>query len=388
MTAPLPWYFTESEDGADWVAARREAIDHVLAAIAESPWSPRLVLRGSMLAKAWFGAWAREPGDLDFVVHHRRQRPDEPSAEEMFDDLVSDAVAMSRRPGSTVFIDRRMWRGEIGEDYRYGGLEGTRLILSWHGHGRVGTVQIDFAFDEPLHDPPELTPIPRSSLPGPPMMLLAVTARQSLAWKIAWLVADARSHFNLEADEEDHDAGKPGPLGKDLYDAVLLAERCRLPGNLLDEALRSCHLPALFALGAPLDAIIPVANDVDWHAFAGEHPLLSGAHEQFVWRLVVALAPTFESGPSRLLPLLTEHCRHELPALREVLSCDGMTGLARWFADSRHSVAERIVLVCELFGASCSMSQAADLVARLPADRIPGGHADPRQIARCLARQP
>jgi len=384
MTAPLPSYFTEPEDGADWVTARREAFDHVLAAIAESPWSPRLVLRGSMLAKAWFGVWAREPGDLDFVVHHRRQRADEPSAEEMFHDIVSDAAAMSRRPGSSVFIDRRIWQEDIGDDYRYGGLPGTRLLLPWHGRGHVGTVQIDVAVDEPLHDPPELTPIPRSSLPGPPVMLRAATLRQSLAWKIAWLVADAQ----LEEDEQDDDDGTPGPLGKDLYDAVLLAERCRLPGDFLDRTLRSCRLNSLVALGAPLDLILAVANDVDWHAFAGEHPLLSGAHEQFVWRLVVALAPTFESGQGRLLPLLTEHCRHELPALHEVLSSDGITGLARSFADSRHSVAERIVLVRELFGAGCSLSRAADLVAQLPADRTPGGHADPHHIARRLELRP
>ncbi|WP_327119829.1 nucleotidyl transferase AbiEii/AbiGii toxin family protein [Nocardia sp. NBC_01730] len=108
MTAHLPWYFTEPEDGACWLTARREAIDHVLAAIAQSPWSPRLVLRGSALAKAWFGVWAREPGDLDFVVHHQLWRLDEPSVDEMLTDIVADAVAMSRRPGSTVIIDRKL----------------------------------------------------------------------------------------------------------------------------------------------------------------------------------------------------------------------------------------------------------------------------------------
>ncbi|MGO4649323.1 nucleotidyl transferase AbiEii/AbiGii toxin family protein [Nocardia sp. 2YAB30] len=365
MTTHLPWYFTDPEDSGDWLAARREAIDHVLAAIAQSPWSPRLVLRGSALAKAWFGVWAREPGDLDFVVHHQQWRLDEPSVDEMFADIVAAAVAMSRRPGSTVIIDRKLlWRGEIGDDY--GDLPGERLVLSWHGRGQVGTVQIDFAFDEPLHDPPEPTPIPRSGLPGPPMVLQAASKRLSLAWKIAWLAADA--DLGCEPNG-DHDADEPGPLGKDLYDAVLLAEHCRLPGGLLDKALQSCRIPALAALDAPLDLIVKIANDVDWHAFAADHPLLADAHEQFVWRLVVALAPTFPSGRSRLLPLLTEHCRNELPALRAVLASDGMPGLAERFADSHHSVAERIVLIRELFGANCSLSRAADLVARLPGAR-------------------
>lgn len=385
MTARLPWYFTEPEDGGDWLAARREALDHVLAAIAQSPWSPRLVLRGSALAKAWFGGWAREPGDLDFVVNHRRLRLDEPSADEMFADIVADVVTMSRRPGSTVFIDRRpFFRDVIGDDYRYGGLPGERLLLSWHGRGQVGTVQIDFAFDEPLHDPPEPTPItPRSGLPGPPIVLQAVSKRLSLAWKVAWLAADA----GLGAEPVDgHDCDRPGPLGKDLYDAVLLAEHCRLPGDLFDTVLGSCRLPALAGLDAPLDLIVEIANDVDWHTFAADHPLLAGAHEQFVWRLVVALAPTFPSGPSRLLPLLTEHCRHELPALRAVLASDGLPGLTRRFADSQYSVAERIVLVRELSGTHCSLSRAADLVSRLPGAAVPGGGGDPHRIAKQLAR--
>ncbi|WP_327147339.1 nucleotidyl transferase AbiEii/AbiGii toxin family protein [Nocardia sp. NBC_01329] len=304
MNAHLPWYFTEPEDGVEWLAARRAVIDHVLAAIAQSPWSARLVLRGSALAKAWFGGRAREPGDLDFVVHHRLWRLDEPSVEEMLADIVADAVAMSRRAGSTVFIDRKVFfRDEIGDDYRYGGLPGERLVLSWHGRGQVGTVQIDFAFDEPLHDPPEPTLIPRSGPPGPPMVLQAVSKRLSLAWKIAWLAADAG--LGAAADD-DQEPDCSGPLGKDLYDAVLLAEHCRLPGDLLDAALQSCRIPALAALDAPLDVIVEIANDVDWSTFAADHPLLAGAHEQFVWRLVVALAPTFASGPNRILPLLTE----------------------------------------------------------------------------------
>lgn len=386
MSTHLPWYFTDAEDGGSSITAQREAIDHVLAAIAQSPWSPRLVLRGSALAKAWFGEWAREPGDLDFVVHPGPRRLDEPTADEMFADIVTDAVVMSRRPGSTVSFDRiPLWWGEIGDDYRYGGLPGRRLQLSWYGRGQVGAVQIDFAFDEPLCDPPEPTVIPRrSGLPGPPSVLQAVSKRLSLAWKVAWLAADA--NLGAESDGGD-DPGPPGPSGKDLYDAVLLAEQCELPGDLLDTALRSCGVPGLAGLDAPLDLMVKIANDVDWHTFAAGHPLLAGAHEQFVWRLVVALAPAFPSGPDRLLPLLTEHCRHELPALRTVLASAGLPGLADRFADSRYSVAERIVLVRELAGASCSLGRAADLVARLPgagASGAFGGHGDPHRIARQL----
>ena len=99
---------------------------------------------------------------------------------------------------------------------------------------------------------------------------------------------------------------------------------------------------------------------------------------------MVALAPTFPSGPSRLLPLLTEHCRHDLPALHAVLAGGGLPGLAEWFDSRRCSVAERIVLVRELFGASCAWSRAADLVARMRGAGFPGasgGDADLHRIA-------
>jgi Nucleotidyl transferase AbiEii toxin, Type IV TA system len=224
-----------------------------------------LVLRGSVLAKAWFGACAREPADLDFVVDYQRTRPDEPTLGEMFDDIVADAAAMSHRPGSTVFINHRpAWTELLDRDTVYA-VSGNRLLLTWHGRGHVGILQMDFAVDDVLHDPPELTPIPRSSLPGPPIMLRAATKRQPLAWKIAWLMADSptlgdpdhpmpeahgaapeANHAVLEEDddydyyEEDHAGKEPAlPLGKDLYDAVLLAEQCLLPGEFLDETLRS-----------------------------------------------------------------------------------------------------------------------------------------------------
>jgi len=41
---------------------------HLLRIATESPWQNHLVLRGSLLLKAWLGAAAREPGDMDWVV--------------------------------------------------------------------------------------------------------------------------------------------------------------------------------------------------------------------------------------------------------------------------------------------------------------------------------
>ncbi|MFI6579501.1 hypothetical protein [Embleya sp. NPDC050493] len=60
--------FEDAAAEARWHRARRAAVDHVLEAVAGSRWVDDLVLRGSVLLKAWYGSTAREPGDLDFVV--------------------------------------------------------------------------------------------------------------------------------------------------------------------------------------------------------------------------------------------------------------------------------------------------------------------------------
>ena len=69
--------------------------------------------------------------------------------------------------------------------------------------------QIDVAYDEPLPEPPELIAVPRGG--GlPPTAVWAASPRLSLAWKVQWLALD-----QLRQGRSD---------GKDLYDAVLLAE--------------------------------------------------------------------------------------------------------------------------------------------------------------------
>lgn len=386
----LPRYFTDPEDSADWFAARREAIDHILAAVARSPWSARLVLRGEVLTRAWFGERAPEPGCLEFVVRFELwQRPDEPGVGETVENVLADAVAMSRRAGSTVAIDRTLCgSAEIGETDFDCAPYGTRLTLSWQGRGQTGTVHMDLLYGEPLHDPPVPTPIPRTSLPGTPLVLQAASPLQSLAWKIARLAADSGRVPEQIGDEPDYyepaeDYGRPCPLGRDLYEAVLIAERSPLPLDRLDKILGSRNfLPAV--VDAELNLLVQIANDADWNAFAGDDPVLAGVHEQFVWRLMVALAPAFPSGPSQLLSLLTEHCRPEIPTLRAVLDFGGMAAVAQWFADSGHSIAERIVLVRELFGASCSMASAADLVAEMPTAPMPSGCVDSHRVAHVL----
>lgn len=90
-------------------------------------------------------------------------------------------------------------------------------------------------------------------------VLLPAAARElSLAWKPMWLVGDLY------------------PQGKDLYDAVLLAERHRLPNALLQEVFRQAG-EALSRTGT-------------WSSSTSR---TSPGEEVFPARLVEALRPTF-----------------------------------------------------------------------------------------------
>ncbi|WP_167476073.1 nucleotidyl transferase AbiEii/AbiGii toxin family protein [Nocardia arthritidis] len=267
-----PGFAEPTDVEAAWFA-RRSAIEHVLAAVAESPWSEYLVLRGSAVLRAWFGELAREPGDLDFVltVHQHRLHED---PREIIDDIRWHAVNISRRSGSPVRIGLRSVETEWLWSYYNG--SGIRLVLPWHGFGQVGTVRLDFAFDEVLPDPPVSTEFPLSGAGGRSVTLRTTSRRLSLAWKVLWLLAERDS----------------GPRAKDLYDAVLLAEHCHLPPALLDEVLAQGAIDRTTRRELSSRKLLRLALDVDWREFAGEDPLLSGAHLEFAWRLAFGLEPT------------------------------------------------------------------------------------------------
>ena len=96
---------------------------------------------------------------------------------------------------------------------------GVRLVVPWHAEGLPGEVSLDFARDERLPEAPVLTAVPRGD-GGPPAVLLTSSRALSLAWKLLWLQADAAAGGRAR--------------GKDLYDAVLLAEA---PGTTLSPRL-------------------------------------------------------------------------------------------------------------------------------------------------------
>ncbi|MFF3375128.1 nucleotidyl transferase AbiEii/AbiGii toxin family protein [Streptomyces sp. NPDC002680] len=259
--------FTDPARGEDWRAARRRALDLVLDAIAGSEWAESLVLRGSVLMAAWFGEAAREPGDLDFVVVPPTFSIDDPRAGQM---LVGIAAAAEARGDGEVGFSAR---DAVVEDiWTYDRVPGRRMVLPWSAPGLPGGhVQLDFVFNERLAEPP----VPVELAGG--ALVWAATPALSLAWKLMWLINDMYAQ------------------GKDLYDAVLLAERYPLPHELLDEVFRlSGEWPHYGRERILLADVVDAVGYVEWNHFVMEYPQLADREREFVDRLLRAVTPTFD----------------------------------------------------------------------------------------------
>ncbi|MBB2944544.1 hypothetical protein FB565_004273 [Actinoplanes lutulentus] len=247
--------FTDPELGLRWQQARRSALRHLLTVIGGSGAAEHLVLRGSAAMAAWFGAAAREPGDLDFVAIPASMTSDSPAARALLDDIVA---AVTARPGAG------LRPAETAESaiWTYERADGRRLVIPFGAPGIPdGSVQIDVVFGEDL-------PIPASPITVFGQRIFAATAELSLAWKLMWLVTDGY------------------PQGKDLYDAVLLAEYTTVDLGLVRELLRP-------ELGGEADAFTAetVLNlpDIDWRNFTDEYPQVEGDGQHWLRRLAIAL---------------------------------------------------------------------------------------------------
>lgn len=162
---------------------------------------------------------------------------------------------------------------------------GVRLVIPWHAEGLPpGQIQLDFARDERLPESPVWTLVPRGD-GGRPTAVRTAGRELSLAWKLLWLHTDSRHGRKAQ--------------GKDLYDAVLLAEEegARLPPRLLRRVMRRTTgteteavdlNPASFT---PVD-LSPAALtgwEVDWAGFRAAHPWVTGTAEDWLRRLGRAL---------------------------------------------------------------------------------------------------
>ncbi|MFE7558621.1 nucleotidyl transferase AbiEii/AbiGii toxin family protein [Kitasatospora sp. NPDC057500] len=333
--------FTDPRLAERWLAARRVALNTVLSAVAASPWARHLVLRGSVLLRAWYGEQAREPGDLDFVVQPTDWQLEDARTGRMLTELAAGAEALSTevRLHADRALDDDIWT--------YGRVPGRRLVLPWTAPGLPGgTVQLDFVFTEHLPAPPEPCELPGVS--GP---LLAATQQLSLAWKILWLVSD--SH----------------PQGKDLYDALLLSRTAEVPYALLREVFtrseeNHARWPVLPDQITELDA--------DWDEFAKDYPGFADPVEDYPAELLAGLSATFAGRGE--YALRAEWLAPVIGELRELLAGEGMAAVQQWITRRHMPPSNALVVLCELLD--------GDLAA---ARRTLGDHGHPNRHLHNLA---
>jgi len=340
--------FASAEQGARWHTARRRAIDHILRAVAESPWSDSLVLRGSTLLRAWYGEAAREPGDLDFVVVPTTWNLPDERTDRMLADVGDAAERLSRLRDGSEHLDVRIdASGALSDEiWTYERVPGRRLVLPWNSTGLpAGTVQLDFVFNEEQLTEPEVTHIPRRGGGGAgTIRLLAASRAQSLAWKVLWLVTD---RF---------------PQGKDLYDAVLLAESTTPDALLLRRTLVASH--PRFARQAP--KVEAATRRAQLDEFRKEYPDL--ATDDLPARLCAALESTLAQD---IEPPGDTHTRiaHWLaPRITRWRVLAAEQGLAAVLSEARRescALEERVVVVREILGPrTIDVPRAVALVAK------------------------
>lgn len=238
----------------------------MLRLIEQSPWRERLVLRGSVLLHAYLGERARTPGDIDWVVLPTELQADAPQALQMLDELAALLTQRSSIGPVRIHTDR------IARDaiWTYERAEGRRMTIVWSLDDLPeGQIQFDFVFRDPLPRAPATVEIPLTE--GEPVSLLGATPELSLAWKLVWLQTDRY------------------PQGKDLYDAVLLAEHAQMPQSLFAEAMRNDPDNTDWDENAP-----PQIDEweVDWDNFRAEYPWVEGGVEEWKRRLSERLGAT------------------------------------------------------------------------------------------------
>lgn len=248
-------HFTDPRLGQRWRDARRNAMRHLLTVLAATRWANHLVLRGSATMEAWVGRAAREPGDLDFVITPPTVTSDSADAHELFSGITA---ALATTPGAGLQPDQ----ATQSAIWTYERADGRRIVIPFSTPGLPdGSVQVDIVFGENLPMAPE----PLTVLGVP---VTAVTAGLSLAWKLQWLATDMY------------------PQGKDLYDAVLLAEHTTVDLALVRDLIRP-------ELGDEADRFTAVTvlgwTDIDWRNLTDAYPTIDGTVTDWLRRLALAL---------------------------------------------------------------------------------------------------
>lgn len=320
-------------------------------------------------------------GDLDFVVVPETWQLTDDRTDRMLDGIAAAAEALSHR-GGPVRLDAHAAVGD--EIWSYDRVPGRRLVIPWTAEAEgvpPGSVQLDFVFNERLPVPPEPAEI-RGPQGTAPVVVGAATRALSLAWKVLWLVSDVH------------------PEGKDLYDAVLLAECTELPFALLREVFRGVDdgtFDRYPVLPESLDGI-----EADWFELRKEYPDRTAftapnrvVEHGYAYRLVTALEPTFAMDDGSGAPAayqqrvawfgsLTAECAG-------VLAERGMDAVQNLLLERIMPFETAVVITRELSGrAGCALRDAAAVVADFREDHPAVGRRawllkDPDEVVQRLS---
>lgn len=259
--------FSQTWQAAAWKRARLNLIHHLLKTFAGSSLRDCLVVRGSVLLNQWLGKQARDPKDIDWVVSPPGIQVRQPVAKDLLRRTIQLVTDHSEIDGLQLNCGQLV----MDDIWTYDRAPGKRLVIPWQAEDLPpGFLQMDFVFEEELWCPTVDVVFPGFS---DGLTIQAASPEQSLAWKILWLSSDMY------------------PMGKDLYDAVLLAENFPVSRELLEIAYSdNGRQPDSASRDAPLDWEV-----TEWLEFQSENPGVRGSARDWLVRLRDALAPAFDN---------------------------------------------------------------------------------------------
>jgi hypothetical protein len=259
----------DAEEQAHIKEVRAEVRNHLLQLVSQSKWKDHLVLRGSTAMQCWFGERAREPKDIDWVFRPAEVKLGDPESEQCYQGLV-ELVRQNPLTTHTEILVSRIATDDI---WTYERAAGRRIVFPFRSRkGIEREIQMDIVWNETLfHAPTEVSILLDDSIAVP---LWAATAEESLCWKLLWLITDSEAQ------------------GKDLYDAVLLAEHTSLSAELVQHLIGTVHVcdPWYQDQGISLGSMLEHLR-VDWQNFKIDYPWIPGEYIDWYERLRRALKP-------------------------------------------------------------------------------------------------
>lgn len=264
------------EDQKRWITARRRVMTHLVDIAVAGPRLDQLVLRGSLALKSCLGHEAREPGDVDWVVQSWYLGSYGNNERSFIDTIIADLMGAATLPDIRIDLES-IDREEI---WTYDTTPGHRVCFPWQcGDLPPSEIAMDFSFDESMYD--SVVPGEIKFEMGTGTEVVMASLEESLAWKIRWLIADQY------------------PTGKDLYDAVLLAERTVPSPDLLHSILANAELWESECTADQLPFAWKDASLMNWGMFLKEYPWVQGTAQQWCDRLLTAMRPTIDEAKKK-----------------------------------------------------------------------------------------